>query len=270
MLVTATMKNILIPTDFSEDSKNAIKFALEYFKSISVNFYLLHVSQGNIVETSVQSPSEQLNSEVEFINNFKSNSEHIFHPIFENLSLVEGIRKHLGEKQIDYIVMGTKGGSTLNPIVIGSNTSEVITKVKCPVLVVPRLAKHKGIHNIAFPTDYNCIFKNKVLSTIHDTIETQNATLHILNVKSINSNLNEDQHNNKTSLKDMLKETDHKFHFLESRTIEKGIQDFVEANDIDMIAMVAKNLNIIQRLLFKPKDLSVNYRIELPFLVIHE
>ena len=264
------MKNILIPTDFSEDSKNAIEYALGYFKNIPVNFYLLHVSHQEIIEDSVDNPRHLLATEVDFFNNFSLNRDHIFYPIFESLSLVEGIRKHLAENHIDYIVMGTKGGSTLNPIVIGSNTSEVITKVKCPVLVVPRLAKHNGIHNIAFPTDYNCIFKNKVLSTIHDMIESQNAVLHILNVKSVNSNLSEDQHINKTSLKDMLKETDHQFHFLESRTIEKGIQDFVEENGIDMIAMVAKNLNIIQRLLFKPKDLSVNYRIQLPFLVIHE
>ena len=37
------MKNILIPTDFSENATNAITYALEYFSGVSVNFYLLHV-----------------------------------------------------------------------------------------------------------------------------------------------------------------------------------------------------------------------------------
>ena len=38
------MKNILVPTDFSENSWNAIQFALEFFKDSKCNFYLLHVT----------------------------------------------------------------------------------------------------------------------------------------------------------------------------------------------------------------------------------
>ncbi|MDO9137044.1 MAG: universal stress protein, partial [Lutibacter sp.] len=38
------MKNILIPTDFSENSWNAVKYALEFFKDTPCDFYLLHVT----------------------------------------------------------------------------------------------------------------------------------------------------------------------------------------------------------------------------------
>ena len=38
------MKNILIPTDFSENSWNAVKYALEFFKDTECDFYLLHVT----------------------------------------------------------------------------------------------------------------------------------------------------------------------------------------------------------------------------------
>ncbi len=268
--MTAPITNILIPTDFSDNSENAIKYALGYFENIPANIYLLHVSTEINDENQTINSLMQLHSELDFWKNLSKNSNHHFFVVHENLSLVEGIRKHLPANDIHYIVMGTKGGSTLNPIVIGSNTSEVITKVKCPVLVVPRNAEYSQIRNIAFPTDYNCVLKNKILTIINDTLRIQSAALHILNVKSVDQQLNQDQHDNKSFLKDMLKETDHSFHMLESRTIEKGIQGFVENHDIDMIVMVAKNLNIIQRLLFKPKDSSVNYRIQLPFLVIHE
>ena len=37
------MKNILLPTDFSENSWNAIEYALKLFEKKSCNFYLLHV-----------------------------------------------------------------------------------------------------------------------------------------------------------------------------------------------------------------------------------
>ncbi|MFT4833127.1 MAG: nucleotide-binding universal stress UspA family protein, partial [Psychroserpens sp.] len=38
------MKNILVPTDFSEDSFNAVTYALELLKKSPCNFYLLHVN----------------------------------------------------------------------------------------------------------------------------------------------------------------------------------------------------------------------------------
>ncbi|MGY8916152.1 MAG: universal stress protein, partial [Flavobacteriales bacterium] len=38
------MKNILVPTDFSEDSLNAVIYALELLKKSPCNFYLLHVN----------------------------------------------------------------------------------------------------------------------------------------------------------------------------------------------------------------------------------
>ena len=38
------MKNILVPTDFSQNSWNSIEYALKFFKNYTCNFYLLHVT----------------------------------------------------------------------------------------------------------------------------------------------------------------------------------------------------------------------------------
>ena len=38
------MKQILIPTDFSKNSWNAIEYALAYFSKTPCDFYLLHVT----------------------------------------------------------------------------------------------------------------------------------------------------------------------------------------------------------------------------------
>ena len=39
------MKTILLPTDFSDNSWNAIEYALNLNKDTDCNFYLLHVSK---------------------------------------------------------------------------------------------------------------------------------------------------------------------------------------------------------------------------------
>jgi nucleotide-binding universal stress UspA family protein len=279
------MKNVLIPTDFSENSHNALRYALDYFADIPVNFYILHVSlktphyqdeepEGFFEEFAenhtIHSPGALLKEELKTCRLLAKNPNHVFYPLHENILLVEAIRKYVSEKEIHYILMGTKGSSKMNRNEIGSNTSEVITKVKCPVLVIPEHAKFTKIKNVAFPTDYNCMYKNRVIDTIYETLKLQKAALRILNIKSTNHEFTHTQMENKGFLQDFLKETKHSFHFLESKNIEAGIQEFVETWEIDMIAMVAKNLNFIQRLLFRPTVKSISYHTKIPFLVLHE
>src|SRR5690606_26193508 len=172
------MKHVLIPTDFSENAQNAVKYALEYFKDIPVVFYLLHVSLATnkslekqvegIIDNSnekiwvINNPTIKLQEQIKTCETLTRNPNHEFFSIHLNNPLIESIRSVVVEKEIDFILMGTKGTSNMENLGIGSNTCEVITKVKCPVLVIPQHAKYTGINNVAFPTDYNCIYKNKV------------------------------------------------------------------------------------------------------------
>ncbi|CAM3372658.1 universal stress protein [Aequorivita lipolytica] len=280
------MMTILIPTDFSENSHNAIRYALNYFADIPVNFYILHVSLKNslykddkhdaeeLFEFSenkhvLQDPLIMLKEEIKICKLLSKNSNHHFYALHENVLLVEAIRKHVEEKEIDYILMGTKGASKTNRNEIGSNTSEVITKVKCPVFVIPENALFNTIKNIAFLTDYNCIFRNKVITKLSDSLNLQLAALRVLHIRSQNVLLSASQTDNKGFLHYFFRETKHSFHYLENKNIETGIQDFVETWEIDMIAIVAKNLNFVQRLLFKP-IVDSTYQSEVPFLILHE
>ena len=56
------MKKILLPTDFSDNSWNAIKFALQFFKDQECNFILLNVYTPIIYQIEhMQASSAQLN-----------------------------------------------------------------------------------------------------------------------------------------------------------------------------------------------------------------
>lgn len=279
------MKNILIPTDFSENAHNAVRYALDYFADVSVNFYILHVSQKETFhrEEAYEGFFES-DSEMQTLHNFSSllkdeiktcyslakSSYHKFFPLHEDSNLVEAIRRQVAHYEIDYILMGTKGASTISTNEMGSNTFEVITKVKCPILVIPGNARFKRVKNIAFVTDYNCIYRNKVIRTLSETIELHNTPLRILHVKSQNMGLTTSQTDNKGFLHYFFREKKHSFHFVENKNLETGIQDFVETWEISLISIVAKNLNFIERLLLRPAVKAVSYHTYVPFLVIHE
>ncbi len=272
---------VLIPTDFSESSENAIRYALEYFSEIPVKFYLLHIPLDDFSQRP-NTPALELNSPVEDrkITNLQEqlagckllgkNPEHRFMALFEKGLLVEAIRKQVAEKEVDFIIMGTNGALKANRNEIGSNTWEVITKVKCPVLVIPVNAKFKTLTNISFLTDYNCIYRNKIISTLSESLQLHKAALRVLHIRLQNLQLTTAQTDNKGFLHYFFKETKHSFHFLDSKNIESGVQDFVKTWEIDLIAVVAKNLNLMQRLLFKPNDHSKPFPCQVPFLILHE
>lgn len=51
------MKNVLVPTDFSENSIQALKYAQVLFSSMECNFYLLYV--GTLLDTKIDAESFQ-------------------------------------------------------------------------------------------------------------------------------------------------------------------------------------------------------------------
>ncbi len=279
------MNNILIPTDFSENSLNAIKYAISFFKEREVNFYVLHVSLVNemdeeecyykdsdvlLDQKTAISPSDKLQIELQNIKNLTTNKKHSFHSILEYVQFIEAIKKCVVEKNIDYIVMGTKGASKYSNTVLGSHTADVITRVKCNVLVIPEKARYSKPENIVFPTDFNIYYKNKLLNSLSEIIKSNAAKLSVLYISKKVRDLTPLQKKNRNYLQDYLQDKPHSFYFISNANIDNAIEDFVSKTSVDMIAMVAKNLNLFQRTLFQPIVAKISYHTKVPFLVLHE
>ncbi|WP_340202278.1 universal stress protein [Ascidiimonas sp. W6] len=279
------MKNILLPTDFSSNSWNAIKYALSFFKNSRCNFYLYHACNSNtilekemiyipsadVLEKSVVAESkERMTDLLKKINQLTYNSKHNFVTLVSFDFLVNGLRKIIDEKKIDMIVMGTKGASGLKKIILGSNTGDTITRVKCPELVIPEDSVYTPIREIAFPTDFNILYNARILDDLLEISEIHNAAIRVLHVSKKEEALNEEQQANKQLLEGYLKERELSFYRLTNHKLEDAIQCFVESRNINLIAMVGKNLNFFQQIFFRPAVETISYHTEIPFLVLHE
>lgn len=278
------MKNILIPTDFSENSWNAIEYALRFFSKSSCNFYLLHIDTAdglsrlessrsnsfkNVSSETLLKPSKKLLQEtVKKINSLYLTGNHKFFTLIDNDNIIDSIRKQVVEKKIELIVMGTKGASGLKKLAIGSNTGNVITKVKCTTLIVPENAKYVVPKEIAFPTDFSIFYPSEMLQPIANIIEEHKASIRILHVNN-GAGLNDDQQKNKEYLDDYFHNYEHSFHFLTNKHIEDAVQQFVDSQGINLITMLAKNLNYFQKILFHPTVKKISYYNDIPFLALH-
>ncbi|WP_422858497.1 universal stress protein [Flagellimonas sp. S174] len=273
------MKNILVPIDFSENAENALRYAQIIFKENDCNFYLLHVApllstQKNTTSSKKYEVSKlhmsKLNTRAK---KWSNGANHRFNFVVEQGFFIETIKKQFEEKQIDLIVMGTKGVSGLREKVVGSNAGDVITKVQCNTLVIPKDVAFQMPAEIAFPTDFNIFYTHGILNSISEMLKLNFGKIRVMNVLKRDTELNSEQLKNKEYLKDYLIESfleRYSFHTITNRKVKAAIQCFVESRDVDMIIMVAKNLNFIQQILFDSIVEKISFHTTVPFYVVHE
>ncbi|HUH48203.1 MAG TPA: universal stress protein, partial [Arenibacter sp.] len=163
------MRRILLPTDFSDNSFDAIRYALLVFKNLKCTFHLLHtymppiynseyligspgqIGLGDVIQETSKTQLEDLKSRLE---NQYDNPKHSFivHTAFN--TLLNEVIETIASEKIDLVVMGTKGATGAQEILFGTNTAHVIKKAKCPVIAVPPKFKYEAPKDILFPTDY--------------------------------------------------------------------------------------------------------------------
>lgn len=267
------MMNILLPTDFSENSRKAAAYALQFFREIPCKFHLLHVLpySPEKLQTSTTDPSVGINENFDklltWLNAKKHNAEHNFSIYFRTDYLIEAVRELVTEKQIDLILMSTRGDSG-GGSVIGKNTLDVMTKVKCPVLAVSEEAEFHEYREILFPTDYKIRYNSKMLETLLNFTSLSKATVKILELFTSDKEPSEEQIANRNFLQSSFSP---KVPLLQTCYIMKDSSSatiFGETNEVDMIVMAAKNLSICQKLL-KQKQNPIPFMNKLPLLVLH-
>lgn len=279
------MRNILLPTDFSENSWNAIQYTMELFKEEACNFYVLNsfrlpvyttddfmvtTTNEGLEETLFKTTNENLDKILQRIYEYRKNPKHSFRKIAEFNFFLDAIKNIVKKNGIDLIVMGTKGATGAKEIFIGTNTGDVINKIKVPLIVIPENCSFKPPKEIAFPTDHKVFYKRKALNTLIKIAELHQSTVRIVHVKSDKSELNSEELANKNFVFECLEKIDHSYHTLHNLMLEDALNCFTQSRDIDMIAMVPKNLNFFQKLFFKPKVEEISYHTNIPLLVLHK
>lgn len=162
------IKNILFPTDFSENSQNALTFALEIASASGATLHIMHsieepynfalMSEAPItteVEKSLSQRVKKLfnNLEEDIFQNNKYEGLNI-ETCMQTGGALYTILEETKNRNIDLIVMGTKGRTGLEKILFGSTTAEIVQRSDVPVLAVPKEAEYDGFKQVIFTTNY--------------------------------------------------------------------------------------------------------------------
>lgn len=183
-------KYLVFPTDFSEVSRNALKFIVPYASMMDYNIIAFHAYDGkNTVAKEI------LNGEKE-----REVADSVWHyPDFKNIidehtsdvkisyvvrsgSLIPSLKKYLSEsqKEIELIAMGSHERNFFQEMFVEALTIKVMEGLHMPVLAVPERFDYDRVYdNILFLIDYHTDEIPALVQMIAQA-EKLNAHLHIV------------------------------------------------------------------------------------------
>jgi universal stress protein A len=142
------LKRILFPTDFSECSKTAQKYAIALADQFQAELHVLHVMQDMMV--MMPDPAAGLSLPPNYLIEQKQLAEQSLDRLLKE-DWARGkktaratrmgnpyieIAKYAKDNEIDLIVIGTHGRAAMMHVLLGSVAEKVVRKSPCPVLAV--------------------------------------------------------------------------------------------------------------------------------------
>ena len=276
------MRQILIPTDFSENAMNAIKYALEIFKYERSEFYFMHAYEDEVYNDKglstrdnfedvlrVVSKNSQNNLEdlLKIVKEISPNPRHNYNIISAYNSLVDEADIIVDGKNIDVIVMGTRGETNDEKLTFGSHTLQVLKYVQCPVLSIPEKFKYAQPKHILFPTNYLIPYKRRDLKLLCEMAIPFRAKIDMLYVTNCDK-LSMRQEDNMQFIKDALCNNDTSFNIVNNKNFIEAINNYIKDNNIDMLVMVNTRHSYLENILFKTAIDILSLNIQIPLLAL--
>ena len=141
------IQKILVPIDFSDYSKSALKYAVNFCKNCKADMFLIYVvepviyppdfSMGQIAIPSVNSEwDERARQELDKLAKEEIPSSVTVKTIIKTGKPFLEIIETAGELDVDLIIIATHGRSGVEHILFGSTAEKVVRKAPCPVLTL--------------------------------------------------------------------------------------------------------------------------------------
>lgn len=199
------MKRIVVPTDFSEQAGFAMDLACQIARKTESELVALHVldhtglfdfSAGSSAYPLMGNPAG-LDLDQEFMETLYSNAEEKCSSFLGNYesadlkitkkikigSAFHYITEEINEEKTNLVIMGSKGSSGFEEVLIGSNTEKVVRHAKCPVLTVKSKMNLEDVNDIVFATSFK-EEDSHVTEELKKLQEVFSAKLHLVRVNT--------------------------------------------------------------------------------------
>ena len=290
------MKDLLVLTDFSENSTHAAAYALNLGKKIKANLSLCNAFQQPVAipemdggmsfsaeEYTLVSDNSllQLKQLKKFLNKQEENNDKNgdFHPEINLISslgnLSDVIKEVILKDNNELIITGTHDNGGLSDIFLANNVKKLVQDINFPLLVIPFNASFEPIKKIGFAIelrhkdlDIAAVWK---LVSFAKPLQASIILIHIYSGQ-------EERYDAERHLRRVLRAIGNKdkcpqitTKLFDGNTIEDGLNEVCKSAEIDLLSMAHQHHGFLSRLFSSGHTGHMTDHIQIPILVLpHE
>ena len=268
------MKNILVPTDFSDAANNALEYAIQLAGATGaaielLNVYHLPLPAGEMPLLLVAPhdilwhSNKRLRELEESIRIAAEGKIKVSSTAREGMAADEIIAV-AKEKKSDLIVMGNVGSTSALTVLMGSVTTAIARKSTVPVLSVPLVARYRPVKNLVFAFDYKKEPKDATIAYLKSVSQTLGAEFKIVNVVKPHSEPEN------MVIGSRLLDAANGLSFSVSEDIATELDHYTKTHAVDWMAVARHDYDFPENLFHRSTTKQVIFRAEIPILIIHD
>ncbi len=266
------MKSILIPIDFSDYARAAMKTGIVLARKTGAEIFLLHVFSAPLDwnRISVEKQQEYPENEARMVDAEIKMDQLIKDKAFKGVKVTPLVRPGIVQEEVlsvsklykvDLIIMGAHGTGASHRYFIGSQAQKIMRTSPCPVLSVKKDFKPASIKKIVFAAN----FEENLTKPFNKIISFLKATGASLTLLYVNTPTNfKDTPTVAKAMKKLMEaypELKMRGEVYNALDAEKGMLAFAEDHKADIITKVTRNrskrasydFGITEALLYKSK-----------------
>ncbi|MDC8001344.1 universal stress protein [Aequorivita todarodis] len=273
------MKNILLPTDFSKNSKNAIRFAMKFFEGEACTFHILNTQKpssyltadvragsfgSSVYEGVLADNKKELEKMITFCESISEKEDFTFVPKIDFANIVDAVNQAVAINDIELIVMGTNGATGAAEVLFGSNTLNLIRNANCPVLAIPQGYIFEKIQSVLLSVNYQYDVTDEALEVLLKIVRKNKAVLKILEVEEDKIEVMPQKIDFREHFKDITFER----FCIKNLPYPMAINAFEQLIPIQLHAMFLERKSFLDRFIFGSDTSKISYTSPAPLLVL--
>ena len=263
---------VLCPTDFSYTSINACKWIVKYLDQMGggtvklvhcINIQRragLYTSMNDTLREKAEMDIKQLKAELRKISDKVAFKHSISHADPKSGALYLTQNGHF-----DLVVVGTKGLTALKNLTVGSVTEYLINHSPIPVLAIPNNIDYFRLKSVVIGVDSKVVSDMDTVKPLIDLVKFTGARLDMVHVRQKGDPIIEYDPGMDIYFSDL----DYRYKSLElDDTVAETLTEYADDIDADMLVMIHRKRNWLERLFKKSHTKQELFEIETPLLVL--
>ncbi|MFT6865507.1 MAG: nucleotide-binding universal stress UspA family protein [Cyclobacteriaceae bacterium] len=274
-------KNILVPIDFSDCSKNALRVAIDLAKKFDSKIYLvnavhLHSLNGDIIggrmlETIMAEYEAQVKQSFEVLEQEVIELSDVPHKADRFLSyLIDAIYSECVAKNIDLVVMGTRAEHDKIEHLLGSRATDIVDSAQVPVLVIPENWEKSGFERIGFAFEAEEIKNLNRIRMLNNLANAYKANVLGFTIKNNTEDVTVKEQKIFSEIVSNFDEGVASVRTIAADSIIHGIQEFILNQNLDMLSIIPKKHNFFERIFKSSITKNIVLESQIPILSFRE